>query len=77
MATHGQESWALSSLGAWRDQSLSASEEGKSAAFIKSKQREARRAMLGGGAATVVRPPVPVVGGEGADSLVVSDMAVG
>eukprot|EP00903_Cladosiphon_okamuranus_P006529 g6380.t1 len=54
MATHGHESWALTSLGTWRDRSLGASEPGKSAAFLKNRQREARRAMLGGVAATVV-----------------------
>lgn len=47
MVTHGQKSWALTSLGAWRDQSLSSSDEGKSSAFVKSRQRNARRAMLG------------------------------
>lgn len=53
MATHGQKSWALTSLGAWRGQSLSSSDGGKSSAFVKSRQRDARRAMLGAtGAAT-------------------------
>ncbi|CAN0267320.1 unnamed protein product, partial [Pylaiella littoralis] len=54
MATHGHKSWGLMSLGAWRDQSLSSSDGSKSSAFIKSRQREARRAMLGvtGDAAT-------------------------
>eukprot|EP00752_Nemacystus_decipiens_P003976 g3641.t1 len=62
MATHGHASWALTSLGAWRDRSMSASGDAKSAAFIKSRQREARRAMLGGGAAAIVGAPTPVVG---------------
>lgn len=43
MATHGQESWALTSLSAWRDRSLGAD---NSAEFVKSKQRNARRALL-------------------------------
>lgn len=44
MATYGRDSWALTSLGVWRDQSLHRTE--KSAEFVKSKQREARRSML-------------------------------
>ncbi|CAN0129560.1 unnamed protein product [Ectocarpus sp. 6 AP-2014] len=51
MATHGHQSWALTNLGAWRSQSLGASGEGKPAEFVKSRQREAKRAMLGAAAA--------------------------
>ncbi|CAN0171391.1 unnamed protein product, partial [Ectocarpus fasciculatus] len=51
MATHGHQSWALTSLGAWRSQSLGASGEGRPAEFVKSRQREAKRAMLGAAAA--------------------------
>lgn len=49
MATHGQRSWALTELGSWRDQSLNASviDSENSAAYVKARQREARRAMLG------------------------------
>lgn len=43
MATHGQQSWALTSLGAWRDRSLSTE---KSLEFVKRRQREAKRALL-------------------------------
>lgn len=67
MATHGHNSWALTSLGAWRDQSLSLSGEATSAEFIKSRQREARRAMLGGAAAatTAAAAPATTVTTEG------------
>lgn len=44
MVTYGRESWALTNLGAWRNQSLQRTN--KSNDFVKSKQREARRAML-------------------------------
>lgn len=43
MATYGQSSWALTSLGAWRNNSLRTE---NSAQFVKSRQREARRALL-------------------------------
>ncbi|CAB1112517.1 unnamed protein product [Ectocarpus sp. CCAP 1310/34] len=51
MATYGHQSWALTNLGAWRSQSLGASGGGKPADFVKSRQREAKRAMLGTAAA--------------------------
>ena len=47
MATYGQSSWALTSLAAWRNNSLSSD---RSAQFVRGRQREARRAMLGGAA---------------------------
>lgn len=58
MATYGQTSWALTSLGAWRDKSLAT---GNSAEFVRNRQREARRAFLGArvltaGEATGVTP---------------------
>lgn len=70
MATHGHKSWALTSLGAWRDQSLSSSGDGNSSAFIKSRQREARRAMLGanGGAPAATTADSPVEEGAGASA---------
>lgn len=43
MATYGQASWALTSLGVWRSNSLTTE---NSAQFVKSRQREARRALL-------------------------------
>lgn len=43
MATHGQSSWALTSLGAWRNNSLRTE---NSAQFVKSRQRQARRELL-------------------------------
>lgn len=56
MATHGHQSWALTNLGAWRSQSLGASGDGKPAEFVKSRQREAKRAMLGAAAAAAAGP---------------------
>ena len=49
MATHGQRSWALTELGSWRDRSLNASviDSETSAAYVKARQKEAMRAMLG------------------------------
>lgn len=47
MVTHGKKSWALTSLGPWRDRSLQQTKKPND--FVKSKQREARRAMLLGG----------------------------
>lgn len=49
MATYGQTSWALTSLGAWRHKSLAT---GNSAQFVKYRQREARRAFLRAGVST-------------------------
>lgn len=56
MATYGRDSWALTSLGVWRDQSLHGTE--KSAEFVKSKQREARRTMLSLSNSMKSRPPL-------------------
>lgn len=49
MVTHGQQSWALTGLGSWRDRSLNTGllNTEKSAAFVRARQREAKRAMLG------------------------------
>ncbi|CAN0130154.1 unnamed protein product [Ectocarpus sp. 12 AP-2014] len=57
MATYGHQSWALTNLGAWRSRSLGASGEGKPAEFVKSRQREAKRAMLGAAAAAAAASP--------------------
>lgn len=50
MATHGQSSWALTNLNGWRSSSLSTE---NSAGFLREKQREARRALLRGGAESI------------------------
>lgn len=57
MATHGHQSWALTNLGAWRSQSLGASGEGKPAEFLKGRQREAKRTMLGAAASAAAAGP--------------------
>ncbi|CAN0560999.1 unnamed protein product, partial [Ectocarpus sp. 12 AP-2014] len=57
MATYGHQSWALTNLGAWRSRSLGASGEGKPAEFVKSRQREAKRAMLGAAVAAAAAGP--------------------
>ncbi|CAM9725498.1 unnamed protein product, partial [Ectocarpus sp. 8 AP-2014] len=68
MATHGHQSWALTNLGAWRSQSLGASGEGKTTEFVKSRQREAKRAMMGAAAAGPDAAPTnATVVKEGAD----------
>ncbi|CAM9775331.1 unnamed protein product, partial [Ectocarpus sp. 13 AM-2016] len=71
MATYGHQSWALTNLGAWRSRSLGASGEGKPAEFVKSRQREAKRAMLGAAVAAAAAGP----GAAPTNSTVVEERA--
>ncbi|CAM9949148.1 unnamed protein product [Scytosiphon promiscuus] len=72
MATHGHRSWSLTNLGSWRSQSLpSPGDGGGSADFIKSRQREARRAMLGHGTSEALETGAGgVAPGDGGDGVV-------
>lgn len=79
MATYGQTSWALTSLGAWRHKSLAT---GNSPEFVRNRQREARRAFLRAGISTTGgstgvaprgREPTQPPGGSGSGEMAVDE----